>query len=191
MSIALELHGVAKQYRAGEGSCLATVIALRDIRLSVARGEVVAVRGPVGSGKSTLLLCAAGLLVPDRGLICWFSVTDRAVAACRARFHFAGADLAERLERCRPAREPLLHLIDTRSLRRLAQHDPRAGISARVARWIEQRRAGGDAIVIAAHYDADIPNAARVVHLHDGCLEPPSGAFPNDRSRTRVAEPSR
>ena len=99
MSLALELHGIAKQYRAGEGSCLATVVALRDIRLSVARGEIVAIVGPPGSGKSTLLLCAAGLLVPDRGLICWFGRPDRAVAVCRAQFHFAGADIAERLER--------------------------------------------------------------------------------------------
>ncbi|MDI2129595.1 ABC transporter ATP-binding protein [Yinghuangia seranimata] len=41
--------------------------ALRGARLTVRRGEVVAVMGPSGSGKSTLLHCLAGILVPDRG----------------------------------------------------------------------------------------------------------------------------
>jgi ATPase subunit of ABC transporter with duplicated ATPase domains len=190
MSFALELHGVAKQYRAGEGACLATVVALRDIRLSVARGEVVVISGAPGSGKSTLLLCAAGLLIPDRGLICWFAQTDRATAACRARFHFGGADLADRLERCAPTREPLLHLIDSRASRGALSHEADGRLSARVAHWVEQRRAAGDAVVIAAHHDADIPLTARVVRLRDGCLDSPSCAFPIDHSRIRVAEPA-
>ncbi len=189
MSLALELHGIAKQYRAGEGACLATVVALRDIRLSVARGEVVVVAGAPGSGKSTLLLCAAGLLIPDRGLICWFAQTDRATAACLARFHFAGADLAERLESCSPTREPLLHLIDSSAARGARSHETDGRLSARVAHWVEQRRAAGDAVVIAAQHDTDIPLAARVVRLRDGCLDTAHCAFPIDHSRTRVAEP--
>jgi putative ABC transport system ATP-binding protein len=45
--------------------------ALRGARLSVARGEILAVMGPSGSGKSTLLHCLAGIFTPDRGEI-WF-----------------------------------------------------------------------------------------------------------------------
>jgi putative ABC transport system ATP-binding protein len=45
--------------------------ALRGARLSVARGEIVAVMGPSGSGKSTLLYCLAGIFTPDSGET-WF-----------------------------------------------------------------------------------------------------------------------
>ncbi len=48
---------------------------LRGASLSVADGEVVAVRGPSGSGKSTLLRVIAGLLVPASGSV-WLEGVD-------------------------------------------------------------------------------------------------------------------
>lgn len=43
--------------------------ALRDVNLTVARGELVALLGPSGSGKTTLLRAIAGLSSPERGRI--------------------------------------------------------------------------------------------------------------------------
>lgn len=50
---------------------------LRDINLSIPRGDVVALIGPSGSGKSTLLRCLNLLVVPDGGSV---SVNGRSFA---------------------------------------------------------------------------------------------------------------
>ncbi|MGN1164978.1 MAG: amino acid ABC transporter ATP-binding protein [Lachnospiraceae bacterium] len=42
---------------------------LKDISLTVDKGEVLGIIGPSGSGKSTLLRCATGLETPDEGVI--------------------------------------------------------------------------------------------------------------------------
>jgi putative ABC transport system ATP-binding protein len=57
MTNALELRQVSKVY----GSGPTEVHALRDVDLSVERGELVSVMGPSGSGKSTLLTIAGSL----------------------------------------------------------------------------------------------------------------------------------
>jgi len=61
----LAAEGVWKEFpQPGE-----SVVALRDVRLEVARGEFVVVTGESGSGKSTLLSLLAGLDRPTRGSI--------------------------------------------------------------------------------------------------------------------------
>ena len=54
---------VRKLYRSTGGE----VVALDNINLEVARGELVAVMGPSGSGKTTMLNCLSGLDDIDGG----------------------------------------------------------------------------------------------------------------------------
>jgi NitT/TauT family transport system ATP-binding protein len=61
----IRLDGVGMTYATASGP----VEALRDIDLTVGRGELVAVVGPSGCGKSTLLRIIAGLRPPSRGRV--------------------------------------------------------------------------------------------------------------------------
>ena len=57
----LEMKHIKKSFNGQE--------VLRDISLTVEKGEVLSIIGPSGSGKSTLLRCATGLETPDAGEI--------------------------------------------------------------------------------------------------------------------------
>jgi putative ABC transport system ATP-binding protein len=61
----LEMTEVSKTY----GTGTAQVSALRQVNLSVRRGELVAVMGPSGSGKSSLLTIAGSLEEPTGGQV--------------------------------------------------------------------------------------------------------------------------
>ncbi|GKS97633.1 MULTISPECIES: ABC transporter ATP-binding protein [unclassified Acidovorax] len=63
----IEVQGVAQTFKTAKG----LFPALRDIDLSIAKGEFVALIGHSGCGKSTLLNLIAGLTVPTAGaLLC-------------------------------------------------------------------------------------------------------------------------
>ncbi len=62
----IEIEGVSFAYRAGEPDA---VLALRDIDLSIGRGELVAVIGHNGSGKSTLVKLLTAVLYATEGEI--------------------------------------------------------------------------------------------------------------------------
>lgn len=61
----LTATGVRKVYKTGAE----TVEALRDVSISIARGEFLAVMGPSGSGKTTFLNCLSGLDEIDDGAV--------------------------------------------------------------------------------------------------------------------------
>ncbi len=61
----IELQGIAKYY----GSGAAAVLAVDNVDLSVAGGELYFLLGPSGCGKTTLLRIIAGLITPRRGRV--------------------------------------------------------------------------------------------------------------------------
>ena len=62
---ALELRGVLRTFRQGGRD----IEVLRDVRMSLVPGEIVALVGPSGAGKSTLLHVAGLLERPDAGAV--------------------------------------------------------------------------------------------------------------------------
>lgn len=59
---AIEIRGVSRRF--------GTITALREVSISVRRGEIHALLGPNGAGKTTLLRILAGLTTPSQGVAC-------------------------------------------------------------------------------------------------------------------------
>jgi ABC-type ATPase involved in cell division len=74
----LSLKGVTHRYQRGR----VERVALRDVALDLESGELVGVRGVRRSGRSTLLRIAAGIELPEEGVVC-FEGQD--LATCRDR----------------------------------------------------------------------------------------------------------
>ena len=59
----IRIEGLRKRYGSGDTA----VLALKDVNMEVAPGEVVGLIGPSGSGKSTLLKCLGAVIDPTAG----------------------------------------------------------------------------------------------------------------------------
>jgi NitT/TauT family transport system ATP-binding protein len=86
----IEARGLDLVFQTGDGP----VHALRDVSLSIARGDFVSFIGPSGCGKTTFLRVAAGLEAPTGGSISVNGVSPEAAREARAYgFVFQSAGL--------------------------------------------------------------------------------------------------
>ncbi len=154
---------------------------LRDVSLSVGRGEAVALIGPNGAGKTTLLRLMVGALKPDGGevrlagelLPAGLSQTrvayfggeqtmppDVSVTAWRGLFLQPSSHDGDRrrlgvLSRGTRQMVGLRTVFSLSALRVIALDEPWEGLDPDAARWladaVRARRAGGAALVLSSH----------------------------------------
>jgi putative ABC transport system ATP-binding protein len=138
----LEARALTKTYVSGR----LRVTALRDVNLTIAQGEIVAVVGPSGCGKTTLLHCLSGLEDFDQGDVLIEArslrgLSDAEKAAYRARrmgFVFQSYNLLPVLDALenvelplllagwgsRPARQRALQTLEVVGLENRVRHRP-------------------------------------------------------------------
>lgn len=80
----VECKGLTKIYGGLLARRAKTICALRDVSLSVRKGQIVGLIGPNGAGKSTLLNLVAGLILPTEGCVTVCGHPARSVAARRS-----------------------------------------------------------------------------------------------------------
>lgn len=145
---------------------------LRDVNLTLAQGEVMAVIGPSGTGKSTLLRCVNFLERPESGTITLDELTVDAARATQAQIHalrrqttmvFQNYNLLRNLTALENVMEPMftvqrlprvqarrraLELLDKVGLADKADFYPRKMSGGQQQRVGIARAMGGDAKVI-------------------------------------------
>ena len=82
----IKVEGLSKSFKKGKGQ----VDVLKDVDLSIFRGEMVALKGVSGAGKSTLMHILGGLERPSQGKIFFdardiYSMDDNSLSAFRNR----------------------------------------------------------------------------------------------------------
>jgi len=110
----IELRGITKVYRAGD----VPVVALNNIDLEIARGEMISIIGASGSGKSTLMNIVGCLDKPTRGTYTLEGrdvgkMNDKQLARLRGRrigFVFQSFNLLSRMSALEQVELPMIYL---------------------------------------------------------------------------------
>jgi putative ABC transport system ATP-binding protein len=127
----LRVERVSKRFGSGKRER----VALREVSLEVARGEMVGLFGPSGAGKTTLLRIAAGLLEADSGKVSYAGEPLGALSAGERnrlrRREIAGVWTGqERWEKLRVLDHVMFPLLVDRRERRTAQRRAREALLA-------------------------------------------------------------
>jgi putative ABC transport system ATP-binding protein len=144
-----ELRNVRRAYRTGAGD----VVALADVTLELAAGELVAIEGPSGSGKSTLLQLLGALDKPTSGSLLFdgrdlSSLSERERTAVRSKdigFVFQAFNLIPTLTAAENVEAAMVPLGVGRAERRARTKEvlERVGLAAR-ADHLPSRLSGGE-----------------------------------------------
>ena len=139
----VQFHGVNKWY--------GDYAALRDIELTVRKGEIVVVCGPSGSGKSTLIRCVNGLEKYQQGKLV-VNGTDLGVTRagddkvrCETGMVFQNFNLFPHLtalENCMLAPQSVLRLAKSASRERAEQFLTKVGLSHKMSHYPSQLSGG-------------------------------------------------
>src|SRR5581483_10209674 len=161
----------------------------RDLSLSLAAGERVALVGPSGSGKSSLIAVAAGLERPSAGRVVLFGqeIARRPNAMAEARAWLDRVGLSQRLRHYphqlsggEQQRVALARALAPRPALLFAD-EPTGNLDAANAHKVadmmfELVAETGAALVMVTHDEALAQRADRIVRLRDGRVAAPEAA---------------
>ena len=176
MSI-LEVKNVSKKFMRGDRG----FYAVEDVSFSVAKGELVYIKGKSGSGKSTLLNLIAGILRPDAGSVNFNTVdistySDEKISEYRnisigyvpqSLGTLPNLTVAENVElpvhiykKNEPARERALMLLDKMQILGLKDEFPRSLSGGELKRVLLARALMNEPeLIIADELTSDLDNA--------------------------------
>lgn len=114
MSGILDIHGVTKRFSG--------LVAVDDVSLTLARGEILGIIGPNGAGKTTLVNLVSGTLEPDSGDI---TFQDRPITGMSA-YRRARLGIGRTFQIMQPF--PGLSVLDNVAVGALFGHDRASGL---------------------------------------------------------------